>query len=71
MARSSMTRNASRRIGNPIARRLSPDFRARRRALAADEYSDDDDLRLTIRSSQGRVQRVVVRSFLDSERSLP
>ena len=41
--------------------RLSSDFRARRRALAADECSDDDDLRLTIRTSQGRGQRVAVR----------
>ena len=61
---STKTRSASRRMACPIARRLSPDFRARRCALAADEYSDDDDVRLTIRASQGRGQRVVVGSSL-------
>jgi hypothetical protein len=64
------TRNAPRRMARPIVRRLSPDFRARRCALAADECSDDDDLRLTIRISQGRGQRVNVCFPLVLERSL-
>jgi hypothetical protein len=51
------TRSAPRRIGSPIARRLSPDLRTGRCALAIDECSDDDDLRLTIRTSQRQGQR--------------
>jgi len=52
------TRSAPRRMACPIAKRLSPDFRARRRALAIDECSDDDDQRLTIRNSRGQSQCV-------------
>ena len=54
------TRSASRRMACPIGGRLSPDFRARRRALAIDECSDDEDLRLTIRNSQCQGQCVAV-----------
>jgi hypothetical protein len=52
------TRSASRRMACPIGGRLSPDFRARRRALAIDECSDEDDQRLTIRNSRGQSQCV-------------
>lgn len=57
------TRSAPRRMRNPIGGRLSPDIRARRCALAINEYSDDDDQRLTIRASQRQGQRVGTFSF--------
>ena len=42
----------------PDRQRLPGDFRARRRALAIDECSDEDGQRLTIRISQCQGQRV-------------
>jgi hypothetical protein len=58
MVKSFKTRSAPRRMACPIGGRLSPDFRARRRALAIDECSDEDDRRLTIRNSRGQSQCV-------------
>jgi hypothetical protein len=64
------TRSASRRMACPIGGRLSPDFRARRRALAIDECSDDDDQRLTIRTSQRQGQRVAPFFHIRSKENL-
>jgi hypothetical protein len=44
----------------PDRQRLPGDFRARRRALAIDEYSDEGGQRLTIRTSQRQGQRVIL-----------
>ena len=66
----SKTRGAPQRIGCPIARRLSPDFCAGRRALAIDECSDDDDQRLTIRTSQRQGQRVAPFFHIRSKENL-
>ena len=65
------TRSAPRRIGSPIAGRLSPDLRAGRCALAIDECSDDDDQRLTIRTSQRQGQRVAVFFLVRFQEVLP
>ena len=64
------TRSAPRRIGSPIAGRLSPDLRAGRCALAIDECSDDDDQRLTIRTSQRQGQRVAPFFHIRSKENL-